>query len=863
MLWVGTCTLQSEDRFELARRVPPVAELRLRSCSFGFRFDGYLSELIPGWQERDTIPRLRHSWQIASADPAIEPAPLVTSSLQERRNPENCPRFLGKRCGRGSMTAAEPARTSTKESAGSNSAKGTFALVAVPVPVDHGFHYRIPAELENQVELGDRVKVPFHGRLLTGTVVGIDHECEFPKVKALAEVFTEAARIPGPILELCAWVADRFGASLGDTLNAALPPPLRRGGGIREVVHVRVANEELSEEELRELVETIEKRAPKQARTFRILHDQGGDMAERDLRQLAQVTRQPITALVEKGLFQRFSKATEDDPFSNETNDDNAQPHELTAEQQLAIAALHLGVRREGYQGFLLHGVTGSGKTEVYLQTLRRVVELGKSGIVLVPEIALTPQTVARFRARFPRTAVLHSGLTESERIRQWHRIRKGEIDVVVGARSAIFAPLPNLGLIVIDEEHEPSFKQQSPPRYHAREVATKRAKVEGAILILGSATPSLESYVAARSGDLKLLKLLNRVGGGELPATKIVDLGSAPYQKNPRALTESLRSELRMVLNRKEQAILFLNRRGFARINICQHCREPVKCNDCEITLVSHLRIRRWICHMCGHEQAMRSECPSCKKAGMNGFGFGTERVEEELKRTFPRARIARMDTDTTGQRGAHERILGQFGNREIDILVGTQMIAKGLDFPWVTLVGIISADSSLVIPDFRASERTFQLVAQVAGRAGRSARGGKVIVQTLQPSHPAVQAAIRHDYGMFVDQELKEREITGYPPYSQLLRVLISHRDETRCREVAQRSREALSKVIDSKASRLLGPAPCPIARVRGLFRYQLLVKSDTEEELGTVVRYARSKIIASKPVRVTLDVDPVSLL
>ncbi len=750
-------------------------------------------------------------------------------------------------------TAQEPQRSSPH---------GEFARVAISVPVLRGFHYRVPSTLSPQPMVGDRVRVFFRGRSRIGTVIGFDSAPEVERVLDVQEVLGIESRIPGPIIELCRWVSEKFGASLGETLEAALPPPLRRGGKIRRIAHVSLDVEDRSEGGIRELVEKIEKRAPKQARALRILAQVGGSAEEREIRRLAHLdSNQPLRGLETKGLIRRIFVEGEPEEVAGDSAE-QASPPPLTAEQELAVASVRLAMRRSRPQGFLLFGVTGSGKTEVYLRALQEAVQAGKQGIVLVPEIALTPQTVARFRSRFPRIAVLHSRLTERERVQAWGRIRSGEVDVVVGARSAIFAPVPKLGLLVMDEEHEPSFKQQSPPRYHARDVARKRAELEGAIVILGSATPSLESFVAAQQGELSLLRLPNRVGGGVLPETAILDLGSLPFQKVPSALSAPMKEQIHRTLQRGEQAILFLNRRGFARVNVCMACRESVQCQDCSVSLVLHRRAGRLLCHLCGHEQSVPTQCPNCEAPGMRALGFGTERVEEELRRNFPQARVARMDSDTTGTRGSHERILADFGKGELDLLIGTQMIAKGLDFPRVTLVGIIFADTSLSLPDYRGAERTFQLVAQVAGRAGRSDRGGRVLVQTFQPHHPAILAAVEHDYEKFVKGELQERQETLYPPFAQLLRILISHPEEERGKQTAQEVRERLESA-GRVSWGILGPAACPIPRVRGRSRFQILVKTEKEDDFRDLVSYARSRVMTSAPVRVTLDVDPVSLL
>ena len=746
-----------------------------------------------------------------------------------------------------------------------------YARVAVALPVDRALHYRIPDRLLGRVHVGSRVRATLSGRPVAGTVVGLDAAPDVTRVVELADVVEPSARIGADLIALSRWVADRYGASLGETLESVLPLPLRHGRGLRQIVVVRLAAARAAAAGGGAApgpaagaaeVAALEARFPKQARALRILTDAGGEMREIDLLRRAQVGPSPLLSLARRG---RITRARVEDPGDPElaARVAPATPPRPTPEQRQAVRALELALASREARAFLLHGVTGSGKTEVYLRGLEHALAGGRRGIVLVPEISLTPQTVARFRGRFARVAVLHSALAEGERLREWRRIEAGEVDVVVGARSAVFAPMPDLGLVVVDEEHEPSFKQQNPPRYHAREVALERARRAGAVCLLGSATPSLETWAAAQDGRLTLLELPHRVGGGVLPTPIVLDLAHLPFTHHPRMLTDRLRAAVAEVLRRGEQAILFLNRRGFARVGFCRECRQSVRCKACDAALVLHARAARMICHLCGHEEAPPRNCPACGRPGLRFLGFGTERVELELKQTFPGARVVRMDSDTTAARGSHERFLSAVERGEVDVLIGTQMIAKGLDFPRVTLVGIVSADTSLSVPDWRASERTFQLVAQVAGRAGRSSRGGLVIVQTLHPDHPAIRAAVQHDYRAFVASELPQREASGYPPFTEVVRILVSHADRERTVEAARRAKEKLAPLAGEHGVELLGPAPCPIERIRGRWRWQLLLKCRRVDELTRVVAWARERVAASAPVRVTLDVDPASML
>ncbi len=738
-----------------------------------------------------------------------------------------------------------------------------FARVAVALPVDRTLHYRIPDALLAQVAVGTRVKVRLSGRPVFGTVVALDAVADVPRVIDVEAVIAPGTRVSAEVIELCRYVADRYGASLGETLESAVPPPVRRGGtGVRKVVNVKLAPRLATALQTRVEVDALQLKHPKQARALRLLGEAGSELREIDLQRRAAVGPSPVESLVRRGLIVRTLTDDRTDPAFAAPLAPAAPPPRPTAEQQAAVHAITLALESRRHRGFLLFGVTGSGKTEVYLRALEETIKRGRRGIVLVPEIALTPQTVARFRGRFPRVAVLHSALSERDRLREWRSIEAGAVDVVVGARSAVFAPMPDLGLIVVDEEHEPSFKQQNPPRYHAREVALARGARCGAVVVLGSATPSLEMWVAARDERLTLLRLPRRVGGGVLPTALVLDLSALPFTKHPRMLTDRLRASLEQVIRKQEQAILFLNRRGFARVAFCPGCKAATQCPECDVALVLHQRAGRLMCHLCGHEEPPSARCKKCGQ-GVRFLGFGTERVEQELRSVLPGARIARMDSDTTAAQGAHEKLLGAFGRGEIDVLIGTQMIAKGLDFPRVTLVGIVSADTSLSVPDWRASERTFQLVAQVAGRAGRSDRGGLVIVQTIHPQHPAIQCAVRHDYEAFVASELPLRIEAAYPPSTEIVRILISHADVERTRLAAMKVKEKLAPMAGEFGVELLGPAPCPIERVRGRWRWQLLLKCRAVTELTRVVAWARERVAQSAPVRVTLDVDPASML
>jgi len=542
------------------------------------------------------------------------------------------------------------------------------------------------------------------------------------------------------------------------------------------------------------------------------------------------------------------------------------RPERLTASQDAAIAAVTPWLERRESRTFLLEGVTGSGKTEVYLALIERALQLGRGAIVLVPEIALTPQTVGWFRSRFESVAVLHSRMTDTQRLRMWHRVQSGECRVVVGARSAVFAPVAQLGVIVVDEEHEPSFKQGSTPRYHARDVAVERARSSGAVCVLGSATPSLESRRNALDGEFERLKLPERISGHGFPKIEVVDMRAEPMgDRGSKLFSQRLLVLLRETLARGEQAIFFQNRRGFAPVLWCSGCKETVRCKNCDVGLTWHQRIRRLVCHSCCEEIAAPKLCPTCTKPGLRYLGAGSERIEQEFATVAPKARVRRMDSDTMKRREDYESTLAAFGAGEIDVLVGTQMIAKGLDFPRVTLVGIVSADSALHLPDFRASERTFQLIAQVAGRAGRGELPGRIILQTLAPEHPAIVRAAAHQYEEFADAEDALRAELSYPPHGRLIRVLFEDTAEALVAQTAQACAEQLRTALaDIDDVSVLGPAPAPIALLRNRHRHHILLK--TPRAAAVVERVIAALRAVCDPLtrpRPTIDVDPVSML
>ncbi len=532
-----------------------------------------------------------------------------------------------------------------------------------------------------------------------------------------------------------------------------------------------------------------------------------------------------------------------------------------TPEQRQAIDLIKKCLDDEAHKVFLLHGVTGSGKTEVYLQSIAHALALGRSSIILVPEISLTPQTVARFRSRFgDKIAVLHSRQLGSRRASEWQRVCSGDAQIVVGARSAVFAPLKNLGLVVVDEEHETSYKQEDTPRYNAREVAIKRADLSNAVVILGSATPSLESFYAAKKGEYTLIELPERIDCKSLPEVEIVDMREEfSRAKKVPIFSERLKTWIQKDISEKKQVILFLNRRGFSTFISCRRCGYVLTCKRCNVSLTYHFHTKKLTCHHCNYKMDPLDICPKCNSTYVKYWGTGTEKVESELHRLFPNASISRMDTDATQMRGAHEKVLSRFKDGKIDILVGTQMIAKGLDFPKVTLVGVISADTALNLPDFRSGERTFNLLTQVAGRAGRGDLGGRVIIQTYAPGHYSIQAAKNHDYNSFYAKEVSFRKELNLPPFCRMVCLTLRGRKEEVVLKVSESLKERLLIKDRSKKIEVLGPAPAPISRMKGMYRWNLFLKSNKVEDIVSILRKVLGNRRREQGVIITVDVEP----
>jgi primosomal protein N' (replication factor Y) len=736
-----------------------------------------------------------------------------------------------------------------------------YADLALNRPLREALTYGVPAELESRIAVGMRALVPLGGAREVGVIVGLRRETaiEPRKLRAVSRLLDAEPLLDADLLGLARWTAERWACSWGEALAALLPAPLKRERRGRRVV-VAQALPAATPEALATLAGLHEK----QHRLLRTLLDAGGRMELRDLLRRVRLSDVPAKTLAKAGLIELERVELSGDALVDAPASQRPRPERLSDDQGAALAAIAAALATSAPRTFLLHGVTGSGKTEVYLGAIESALALGRGAIVLVPEIALTPQTVGWFRARFERVAVLHSRMTDGERLATWLAVRRGAARVVVGARSAVFAPVRRLGVIVVDEEHEPSFKQASVPRYHARDVAVERARQAGAVCILGSATPTLETLLASRRGEIAALALSARVGGGSLPAVEVVDLRLERLDGEGQGLfSNRLRAALGSALARREQAILFINRRGYAPVLWCLGCRETVRCSRCDMALAWHRRIRRLVCHGCCEERAMPGACPTCSLPSPRLLGSGSERVEAAVQALWPAARVRRMDSDTMLRREHYEEALGAFGRGEIDVLVGTQMIAKGLDFPRVTVVGVVAADSGLHLPDFRAAERTFQLLSQVAGRAGRAELAGRIVIQTHAPSHPAIERAAAHDYRGFADGELALREELRYPPFSRLVRALAEDEDEARASAAAADCARELRAALAGADADVLGPAPAPIAQLRGRHRWHALVKAGTEQALARARELLLELAARSSRPKLAIDVDPVGLL
>lgn len=788
-----------------------------------------------------------------------------------------------------------------------------IARVSLEIALRKEFDYLVPPGLAGRVEVGSRVQVPFGPRKVLGVVTALAEESAHAKLKPIIKVIGAQTLVTPKVLKLARWIADYYCCAREIALKSALPEVVRREkSGWRERLFVRALP-----------VSGEFPKLPKRQQEVWNIIEERRELPLTDLLALVETTATTVRRLEDRGLVEIAPQISERDPYARE----HILPSQMLPLNRAQTGALdaitkamqcgELGplpmedakakpssLLRPLSATFLLHGVTGSGKTEVYLQALDRCLSRGKGAIVLVPEISLTPQTVERFKARFchgPQqtlVAVLHSHLSAGERHDEWHKIRQGRARIVIGARSAIFAPVEPLGLIIVDEEHEHTYKQEEAPRYHARDVAIVRGQMEHAVVVLGSATPSLESFYNCRRGKYTLLELPERVDNQKMPHVRVVDMRQAARkEKGNLIFSPQLKEAIAQRLERSEQTILFLNRRGYSTSLQCPLCGYVAECPNCSLSLTYHRPEQNLRCHLCGHVEPVPAACPNekCRNPAIRYSGLGTQRVEETLAKLFPHARVKRMDADVMKRKDDYRRVLGDFRTGKIDILVGTQMIAKGLHFPNVTLVGIIYADLALHQPDFRAGERTFQLLTQVAGRAGRGDLEGEVFVQAFTPFHPAIQYARRHDFVGFYEQEIEFREQLKYPPVSRVALLTLKGRNEEKVKFSAEHVRRELDKlatksrklesleeatgeqlpVKNDAASQgpadpvthvhdliIAGPAPAPLLRAETFYRYQIMLRTRAMSKLSQALASMTSTLALPEDVTLTVDIDPVSL-
>ncbi len=740
-----------------------------------------------------------------------------------------------------------------------------FADIIVDIThekLDRVFCYRIPEQLEGQLKVGTEVVVPFgRGNKETrGYVTGLSGKTDYElsRVKDIIRIADESVAIESRLVALAAWMHDYYGGTMIQALKTVLP--IKRKEQPREKRRIRLL---LGEEEgKRQLDVYLHKNQKARARLLAALLDQPEQEYDLVTKKL-NITLTVIRALEEQGILALETEREFRNPVRRRSG--KRQEVEYTQEQRNVIETFwgdyKAGIRRT----YLLYGVTGSGKTEVYMEMIHRVLQEGRQAIVLIPEIALTYQTVMRFYGRFgDRVSILNSRLSQGERYDQMERVKAGEVDVMIGPRSALFTPFANLGLIVIDEEHEPTYKSEQVPRYHARETAIKRAEMEGASVMLGSATPSLESFYRCRNKAYTLLELKNRTKSLELPDVYTIDMREELRAGNRSILSDRLKEMTAARLERGEQTMLFLNRRGYAGFISCRACGYVVKCPHCDVSLSSH-RGGRLVCHYCGHEEPSASACPSCGSTFIGGFRAGTQQIEDIVQKAFPQARVLRMDMDTTREKDGHEKILESFADGEADILIGTQMIVKGHDFPNVTLVGILAADMSLYSNDYRAGERTFQLLTQAAGRAGRGSGGGEVVIQTYSPDHYSIRMAAEQNYEGFYEAEMDYRELMGYPPVEQLLAVLMTGQDEQLLEKAASYLKEYVVRIDRNGRLQVIGPASPYVGKVNDVYRRVLYIKSE-EYRLLTEAKNRLEQYIeinrGFQTMRIQFDFNPMNV-
>ena len=735
-----------------------------------------------------------------------------------------------------------------------------FAEVAFNLATGRCFDYRVPEEWPSgRVYPGCRVRASFHGVEQSGYVLKLKESSSY-RALPLAAVEDASRQFPPQLLRLADWLCEYYCASHECVIWNLLPAVVRRG----EMQHREVIYLDLTEKGRDPGSQAFQALTPKRQKVLRALIRLGGSLPLKEALGAVDASQSVIQALVEDGWLSKGRRVEERDPFRNAVIQRDT-PKALTREQEAALAAVREALETPRPKPILLHGVTGSGKTEVYLQAIEHCLAQGRNAIVLVPEIALTPQTAFRFRQRFGElVSVLHSGLSDGQRFDEWTRIAGGKSRIAVGARSALFAPFQKVGLIVVDEEHEATYKQDEMPHYNARDVAVVRGMLEPCAVLLGSATPSLESYHNCQIGKYRLVEMKERVDGHPLPPVEVVDmrLEHSLQRETGKSsfFSRRLKELIDQTLSRHQQVILFLNRRGYATTLSCNQCGYTASCDNCSVTYTFHRKLNKLMCHHCNTMLDAPSRCPECGNPEIRLGGYGTERVEAVTRAIFPQAMVARMDSDTMTNADSYRKVLEAFRGRRIDILIGTQMIAKGLDFPDVTLVGIVQADIGLNLPDFRSAERTFDLITQVAGRAGRGQCPGRVVVQTCTPDNYAIAAAQSHDYRAFATQELPGRQALSFPPFSHLVLLQFRHEEEAVASQPAGQFAGMLAPLLPAGVQSI-GPMPAPLARLAGKYRFQLLLRGENVRGIVAACRKGVAALPASqrRKVPVEVDVDP----
>ena len=727
------------------------------------------------------------------------------------------------------------------------------------------FDYNVPSEMQGTICVGDRVLVPFGNKKTyeEGLIVGLKENTQY-KVKDIAKI-QEGIKLTEENIDLAKLMARRYFCNISDCIKLMLPP-----GTLNKNIDSRVKDKTLNfvylKKDIEEIEEDIENKIIKSEKQKRVLNFliQNEGIQTTELEIITDTTNAVLKALEKKEYIEIIEEKVERNPFLNK-DIKPTKKLKLTEEQQDAFNKIDKTINNNENKEFLLYGVTGSGKTEIYLQLIEKIIQKNKTAIVLVPEISLTPQMVERFIARFgqEKIAVLHSKLSIGERYDQWNKIKNGECKIVIGARSAIFAPIQNLGLIIIDEEHDSSYKSETNPRYNAKELAGYMAKKNNIPLVLGSATPDISTYYKAENNKIEMLKLTKRANESNLPKVEVIDLREELANGNRSILSRKLYQEIEENLKNKKQTILFLNRRGYSTFVMCRDCGYTVKCKNCNITMTYHIKTNKLKCHYCGHEEKNLTECPECHSKNIKYFGTGTQRLEEDINKIFPEATTIRMDIDTVTRKNSHEEILNKFKNDNIDILIGTQMVVKGHHFPNVTLVGVIAADSSLYIEDYRANERTFQILTQVAGRAGREKLPGRVIIQTYNPDNFAIECSKKQNYDEFYETEIELRKQLKYPPFCDIISIGLTDTDNNKIKNVSERLYNNISRTIKNEKMdfNIYKPLPCPIDKIKNKYRWRIILKGKLNNKIIDIINKSIEQV-NSKTTRIIVDTNPTNL-